>query len=128
MCEFILDNLEILQKQKDANLRFFVDLSEQNAAANLPGSSASANAAERRQLLEQELERRVIEVAELSSKVFELENGSEQVQNGQNERIRELEAQNSHLQRELQQARASAAAATAQVAHKKFVYLILIHS
>ncbi|KAI6236745.1 Bystin family protein [Aphelenchoides besseyi] len=88
------------KKQKEANLRLFVDLSDQSP--NIPGTSANS---ERRQLLEQELERRVVEVSEMASKIYDMEKQHETIMRTLNEKVVNLEAENSYMKQELKKAK-----------------------
>jgi len=87
------------KKQKDANLRLFVDLSDQ--PANIAGSSVNA---ERRQILEQELERHVVEISELHSKIYDMEKFHEKLAKEFDERLTYFEEENTCLKQKLRDA------------------------
>jgi hypothetical protein len=76
-----------------------VDLSDQ--PANIAGSSVNA---ERRQILEQELERHVIEISELHSKIYDMEKFHEKLAKEFDERLTYFEEENACLKQKLRDA------------------------
>lgn len=86
------------KKQKDANLRLFVDFTDQ--PTNIAGTSAGVD---RRQLFEQEFERQQILISELESKISVIHDDHEKVINELNGKLAAAEAENQCLKQKLEE-------------------------
>ncbi|CAD5232255.1 unnamed protein product [Bursaphelenchus xylophilus] len=81
------------KKQRDANLRLFVNLDE-SENNSIPGPSNPNNT---RLVLEQELERKVQEISNLHSKIFDLEQNNRKEVDELTEQINQLKKDNARL-------------------------------
>ncbi|KAI6189660.1 PHD finger protein 10 [Aphelenchoides bicaudatus] len=100
-----LDEINKLQatkgkkKQKDANLRLFIDSTDQ--PTNIPGTSTGTD---RRQSFEQEFERQQIMISELETNISAIKDDHKTLTNELNAKIATLEAENQDLVEKLKKA------------------------